>query len=636
MTSILALFNRVVSSPHRKVKDYGVIKSGPILDRQLRTKAHQEIRRIFLDRLDSYTDNDGIMVISAKGAGIGTQEWNQRGGGRGRGGRGGRGRGGRDGRHNQQQNRPYKSQKETYADLGGDYLHFTLYKENKDTMEVVSYLARQLNTKPRSFQFAGTKDRRAVTVQRISVYRAQADQMVGLGKHLRNAKIGNYEYHQSGLELGELTGNEFVITLRDCEFDGIQDASFGEKVVHAREIVGTAMKHLIERGFLNYFGLQRFGTFATRTDTVGMKMLQEDLKGAVDAILEFNQSALAAAQDPDSTDMTSRDDKARALAIDSFRGSGRSKPALDSLPKKFSAETNIIRYLPGHVNDYQGALSSIPRNLRLMYVHAYQSLIWNLAASYRWKEYGDQVIEGDLVLVSDHKEEATVKEEAEQIDADGEAIVQPAMEDRATNEEDRFERARALTQKEIESGTYSVFDIVLPTPGYDILYPSYMVSFYETTMASEQYGKLDPHDMRRTWKDISLSGSYRKLLARPGKDSSSSVVPYTNDDEQLVKTDLDRLNASLNTAQSTQGSDSVSKQEPNNGNQAVEAMQNDEGLAGDMQTSHGEINTEAPQQKLAVIINLQLGASQYATMALRELMKLGGAQAYKPDFGGGR
>jgi tRNA pseudouridine13 synthase len=42
------------------------------------------------------------------------------------------------------------------------------------------------------------------------------------------------------------------------------------------------------------------------------------------------------------------------------------------------------------------------------------------------------------------------------------------------------------------------------------------------------------------------------------------------------------------------------------------------------------------EKKLAVVIKLQLASSQYATMALRELMNAGGVKAYKPEFMGGR
>lgn len=40
--------------------------------------------------------------------------------------------------------------------------------------------------------------------------------------------------------------------------------------------------------------------------------------------------------------------------------------------------------------------------------------------------------------------------------------------------------------------------------------------------------------------------------------------------------------------------------------------------------------------KIAVILKFTLGTSQYATMALRELMSVAGVKTYKPDFSSGR
>lgn len=49
----------------------------------------------------------------------------------------------------------------------------------------------------------------------------------------------------------------------------------------------------------------------------------------------------------------------------------------------------------------------IPHGLRTMYVHAYQSYVWNAATSERCLKYGtDTVVEGDLVLLSGETSDA--------------------------------------------------------------------------------------------------------------------------------------------------------------------------------------------------------------------------------------
>lgn len=600
---VLILYKYIVRKPHLKVKEYGAVKSAIITDRETRTKIHQAIRRIFNSRLESVTDDTGAMIISAAAP---PSQW------------GARAPTSRDGgkRKPQQKGRP------GWQELGGDYLHFTVYKENKDTMEVISYLAKQLKMKPQAFQFAGTKDRRGITVQRVSVYRVLADRVIAAGKTLRNAKLGNYEYLPRGLQLGDLTGNEFVITLRDCKFDTQDETE--SRVQSASQIVGAAIENLKERGFINYYGLQRFGTFSTRTDAVGVKMLQGDFKAAIEAILDYSPTALAAAQDPMSGhDKVSNDDKARAHALHLFKETNTIHPALDDLPRKFTAEASIIRHLgnPQRSNDYYGALQSISRNLRLIYVHAYQSLVWNVAASERWKRYGSKVTVGDLVLIDEHKEKLEKIPQNELVDADGEEIVYPADDDRAGNAEDIFIRARALSEEEADSGHYSIFDVVLPMPGFDIIYPeNEMSDFYKEFMASERGGGLDPFDMRRKWKDVSLSGGYRKLLGRVAGDITYEIRTYEDENQQFIQTDLDRL----------------SQGKPYQQQRAQTSDQ--ETLIGPAQEPPIE-NGEEPKMegsKIATVLKMQLGASQYATMALRELMKPGGVKTYKPDFGGGR
>ncbi len=60
------------------------------------------------------------------------------------------------------------------------------------------------------------------------------------------------------------------------------------------------------------------------------------------------------------------------------------------------------------------------------------------------------------------------------------------------------------------------------------------------------------------------------------------------------------------------------------------------GLASSMpQVAEEEATSTISATKLAAVLKFQLGSSQYATMAMRELSK-GGIQAYKAEYMGGR
>jgi tRNA pseudouridine13 synthase len=467
-------------------------------------------------------------------------------------------------------------------------------------MEIISYLATRMRTQPRTFQFSGTKDRRGVTVQRISAYRMTADALKGVQKSLRGAKIGGIKHEKYPLSLGKLKGNEFVIALRDCHFPGDEGLSFADRMQLAESTVSRATESLRSKGFINYYGLQRFGTFAASTAAVGQKLLKGDIKAAVELILQH----LPQKTEDESSQQTS-DERNRALAIDIWESTKNSRRALEVMPRRFSAEVAIIKHLgqvragkKTNLEDWQGAISSIPRNLRLMYVHAYQSLVWNAVASFRWEKYGDKVVEGDLVIIAKQS-----TPEANEIDENGELIIHPVENDFDAADSE-IERARPLTKEEADSGKFAILDVALPLPGYDICYPANEAGqFYSDFMGSEEGGGLDPHDMRRKWKDISLTGGYRKFVSRPAC-ITGEVKSYFGETEQLVETDLDRLEKEAAGASAA-------------------------GTTEEMQTASNP--PPDVEQKIAVILRLQLGSGQYATMALRELLKAG-VKSYQPEF----
>jgi len=615
LQGLLSLNQKILSSPDLKPREYGTVKASVTSDRSLRTKIHHDIRRIFQSRIESSTDQQGDMVLSAAVPDH-------------------RKPGNQPGRNRQHQQRS----RLTWDERGGEYLHFSLYKENKDTMEVISFLARQLKVNAKVFQFAGTKDRRGVTVQRASAHRVEAERLAGQNRTLRNAIVGDFEYHRQGLELGDLKGNEFTITLRDCVFDTSPSLSAGDKVRAAEQVVSDALRSLSRNGFINYYGLQRFGTFATSTDVVGVKILQGDFRGACSAILGYSDAALTAG---------SSEDKLRAEAIHLFQTTGQAGAALERLPRRFAAEASIIRHLGRHAHDYAGALQTIQRNLRLMYVHAYQSLVWNFAVGERWRLYGDTVVEGDLVLVNEHRHTAvpcsptspsTLPAPAAAVDTDGEPVILPAAHDRGGPHEDVFERARALTAAEAASGAYGILNVVLPLPGFDVLYPANKVGdFYGAFMGSARGGGLEPAQMRRPQRDFSLSGGYRKVLGRIGPDYAVCVRAYDagddDEEEQFVWTDKERLEARAGSEEEVEevvGGLKLKKTKKTS--PAVAAMADMDKEPGEEEEGEQREQNPAETTKLAVVLRMTLGASQYATMALRELTQ-GGAVAFKPDFG---
>lgn len=568
-------------------------------DKDQRAKAHQSLRRIFPNLLESSMEDDQSLRIKATPPAERKGNNNGRGGGRQRGQGGGQSR---------------------WEELGGEFLHFNLYKENKDTMEVVGFLGSKLGGGAKVFGFAGTKDRRACTVQRVCVKRQTAERMAQFNKTLFNSAIGDWEYSPHNLKLGDLVGNEFTITLRDCHFQGEDGLTVAQRHELANTIVSKAISDFSEKGFINYYGLQRFGSFATSTDVIGRKMLQDDLAGAVTDLLEYSDTALAAAEGTlpaDSTLQVSHDDRNRAHALHVWHTTGKGSAALDLMPRKFTAERNIIQHLSSRnsrngkhdrIKDWQGALMTVPRNLRLMYVHAYQSLVWNVVAGKRWTTYGDKVVAGDLVLVNEHKDKEITTEPVvapRELDDNGEVVINPTGSENANSGAEQFERARHLSAEEAASGQYTIWDVVLPQPGYDVEYPANEIGeFYNEFMGSEKGGGLDPHNMRRGWREVSLSGGYRKFVARPLEKVGFEVHEYVKDTEQFVETDLGRMK---------------------------------KGKGGDekMEVEEGEAKDEA-EKKIAVVLQLQLASSQYATMALRELMKAGGVKAYKPEYMGGR
>ncbi|OAQ89181.1 pseudouridine synthase TruD/Pus7 [Purpureocillium lilacinum] len=586
---LVKLFNGDEDAGGQKVTS---VSSGPLEDKSKRGQIHGEVRRIFKSRLETSTDDTGAITA--------TKVPLRKGKKRNRGGRG------------QPDDKP-----------AGEYLHFTLYKDNRDTMDAVNQIARMLRIKPQSIGYAGTKDRRASTAQRCSVRYMRQRALAGTNSKLWGIATGDYEYRDDPIHLGQLLGNEFVITLKNCKVVGEStDTPISTRLETMRTQVQAALDHMAQHGWINYFGHQRFGTYDIGTHQIGKLILGNKWEEAVKALLSYDpEIAAKAAAGEIPSEAMKRDEYARHHACMLFLTGKDVGKAARIMPGRYTAESCILRHLTrmgtGSLKDYAGALTHITRGLRSMYLHAYQSHVWNHVASRRWELHGDKVIAGDLVI-SDTDDAAPPTAEKDQ---DGDEIVNPGDE-----ADDDAIRARPLTDEEAASGRFTIHDVVLPSPGYDVRYPDNDIGrFYEEFMGREENGALDPHTMRRLRREFSLPGRYRKLMHRFLATPSLEMRLYSDDTEQMHPTDLDIIKSA--------GSDAArGGKRRRNGPDDEGANKRTKTEGGGEDISHAEANGNADAEppaaqdsaaepdKIAAVVKFQLGSSAYATVTLRELM----------------
>ncbi|KAK1938446.1 tRNA pseudouridine synthase D (TruD) domain containing protein [Babesia divergens] len=158
------------------------------------------------------------------------------------------------------------------------YLHFSVQKRDRSTHEITHMLCRALHRSSHDIFTAGNKDRRAVTTQKFCIRRAKIEDFVeamAQSKWIDGVVVSDFYYSPERLRLGDLRGNSFWVTIR-----GIQD------VTSARLNLESLRVH----GFLNYFGLQRFGSLHIGTHMVGAAMLRRDYEGVARLIVNDDEA----------------------------------------------------------------------------------------------------------------------------------------------------------------------------------------------------------------------------------------------------------------------------------------------------------------------------------------------------------
>jgi tRNA pseudouridine13 synthase len=476
-----------------------------------------------------------------------------------------------------------------------NYLRFVLYKENCDTGTAAKDISRMARLPPKGrggggMGYAGMKDKRGVTSQFCTVFKRTPRDLMFLNKsrddrnlhgggNSRRAgfsvlKVGHFSYVDNELRLGQLTGNRFDVVLRNV-CTNAKATSKAEQIVLSTQCLKNAAKSMTEIGFINYFGMQRFGKFYD-THKVGIAVLNGKFEEACDIIMRVKENEGERYVDVRSR-WANRFDKINREDDSSVRNAEMqcAKSIIRDLGRFMNCETSIVVSLSRKPCDYKKAFTSIAKGMRSMFLHAYQSYLWNRAASHRIAEGGStSVTIGDLVLIEDKS-----------LTEGGNGT--SGLKGKAV---------RVVTQEDVDEDKFSIEDVVLPLVGFKIEYPTNSTGKLFDDMLLED-GLSKQHFKKMNDRELSLGGDYRKIICKPG-GVDFEIKKYKDPEQPLLQTDLMAVH-----------------------DVPLECVDVTHETKKEETTSDVKEEGEDKETILGMVIRFTLPPSAYATIALRELMK---------------
>nr|XP_030691198.1 pseudouridylate synthase 7 homolog-like protein isoform X1 [Globicephala melas]XP_030691199.1 pseudouridylate synthase 7 homolog-like protein isoform X1 [Globicephala melas]XP_030691200.1 pseudouridylate synthase 7 homolog-like protein isoform X1 [Globicephala melas]XP_030691201.1 pseudouridylate synthase 7 homolog-like protein isoform X1 [Globicephala melas]XP_030691202.1 pseudouridylate synthase 7 homolog-like protein isoform X1 [Globicephala melas]XP_030691203.1 pseudouridylate synthase len=347
------------------------------------------------------------------------------------------------------------------------YTAFTLRKENLEMFEAVGFLAIKLGVIPSDFSYAGLKDKKAITYQAMVVRKVTPERLKNIEKEIEKKRMNvfNIRSVDDSLRLGQLKGNHFDIVIRNLK-NQINDSA------NLRERILEAVENVKNKGFVNYYGPQRFGMGRkVHTDQIGLALLKSEMVKAVQLFLT-----------PEELDDPVNRAKKYFLQTEDAKGT------LSLMPEFKVRERALLESLHRFGVTEEGCIQawfSFPHSMRIFYVHAYSSKIWNEAVSYRLATYGSRVVEGDLVCLDE--------------DIDDEHL--PSS------------KVHLVTEEEESANTYAIHQVVLPVLGYNIQYPKNKLGkWYQEVLSRDG---LQTCRFKIPTLKLNVPGCYRKILKHP-------------------------------------------------------------------------------------------------------------------------
>ncbi|XP_052435667.1 pseudouridylate synthase PUS7L [Carassius gibelio] len=358
------------------------------------------------------------------------------------------------------------------------YTAFTLRKENLETLEAISYMAAVLGVLPSDFTYAGIKDKRAITYQAMVVKKISPERLLDKVSEFerRGMQISRVRPVSEPLKLGRLQGNHFDLVIRDLKHHDEHG------LTGLQQLVKEAVENVKNRGFVNYYGPQRFGSGScVQADQVGLELLKEKMEASVKLFFTPEEGE----------DLQNK-------AKRHFLLTGNAKESLALMPAYKARERLMLRALHRYGSGQEGCIRgwlSLPHSMRVFYLHSYCSRVWNEAANYRLQKLGFKPVQGDLVWAGSEK----------------------GLKD--TTEELNTPQVHVVTSEEEKDEVFSLDQVILPMPGNSVKYPENLLGqWYQDRLAQDGLGQCR---FRVTPLKLNVPGCYRPLLAKPQNISYS-------------------------------------------------------------------------------------------------------------------
>jgi len=294
------------------------------------------------------------------------------------------------------------------VDSGADdypYLVLRATLSGWDTNDFAGRLSDALGASRERVDWAGTKDKHAVTTQLFSVYDADPEEL----PEIRDTEIEVVGRAGRHLSYGDLAGNGFEITVRETT----QPENAAAITDQLRAFAGGDEGRI---GVPNVFGHQRFGSRRPVTHEVGLAIVRGEWR---DAVLSYAGNPYDT--EPDDTREARAFVDEQAASDDPDWGA-----CLDRMPRKLGYERSMLHRLQergaggadgGEPEDWRHALEAVPSNLQRLFVNAAQSYAFNRILSERL-DRGlpfHAPIEGDVCCFADTAIDAVRKPDPSRI-----------------------------------------------------------------------------------------------------------------------------------------------------------------------------------------------------------------------------